>query len=290
MTKIIEVLARIGNRIGKPPGWERVVRLFVPPEKCQAIREIRVIRDGSTFLAQPAVPIGWHVTFFGSYEPEVREIFRAVLQSGGVALDVGANVGWHTLLMARLVGVNGRVLAAEANPSVRARLEANLKLNRLDCVQILPYAIADSERTLEFWGPGADNSRSGDGHVIAATAQNVHESFRVQARPLDAIVAELQVERLDLLKIDVEGYEWPVLKGAQETIARHRPHVIFEYNEEYVARGGGSAHAIYDYFMRHGYALFELGRWRKRPIKKDRWPSSCNVWAMPVSDARGAAC
>jgi hypothetical protein len=69
----------IGSRIGKPPGWERVVRMFMSPEKC-------VVRDGMIFLAQPAVTVDWHVAFFGTYEPELRDIFRAVLSSGGVAL------------------------------------------------------------------------------------------------------------------------------------------------------------------------------------------------------------
>src|SRR5689334_14765239 len=129
MINATEVLAWIGNRIGKPPGWERAVRLVTSPEKCR-IRELCVVREGVAFLAQPSVPLGWHVAFFGTYEPELREIMRAVLPKGGVAIDVGANVGWHTLLMASLVGDKGRVLAAEANPSVRSRLRDNLHLNR----------------------------------------------------------------------------------------------------------------------------------------------------------------
>ena len=145
MTKGVEILSWVGNRLGKPPGWERVVRLFVSPEKCAGMAEICVVRDGIIFLAQPFVPIGWHVAFLGTYEPELREIFRAVLPMGGVALDLGANVGWHTLLMARLVGDSGRVLAAEANPSVRLRLQDNLDLNRFGQVEVVPYAIADSE-------------------------------------------------------------------------------------------------------------------------------------------------
>src|SRR6266404_5658147 len=103
MSNNVEILSWIGNRIGKPPGWERIVRMFVSPEKCRGWPEVCLVRDGAVFLAQPGVPVGWHVVFFGTYEPELREIFRAVLPTGGVAIDIGANVGWHTLLMARLV-------------------------------------------------------------------------------------------------------------------------------------------------------------------------------------------
>ena len=72
MNKMIEMLAWIGNRIGKPPGWERVVMLFASPEKCRAMRDICVVRDGVAFFAQPSVPLGWRVAFFGNYEPELR--------------------------------------------------------------------------------------------------------------------------------------------------------------------------------------------------------------------------
>src|ERR1700722_1370379 len=107
MNKIIHILSWIGNRIGKPPGWERVVRLLASPEKCKSMPDLFLIRDGLVFVTQPGVPIGWHIAFFGTYEPELREILRAVLPTGGVAIDVGANVGWHTLLMAQLVGEGG---------------------------------------------------------------------------------------------------------------------------------------------------------------------------------------
>src|SRR5947208_449532 len=153
MSRAVETLAWIGNRIGKPPGWERIVRMFVSREECRRIDEVCVVRDGMFFMARPSVPMDWYVMFFGTYEPEVRQIFRAVLSSRGVALDVGANVGWHTLLMARLVGNDGRVLAVEANPSMRARLEENLRLNHFAHVEIIPYAMMDSEGTAQFYDP-----------------------------------------------------------------------------------------------------------------------------------------
>ncbi|MEI6724569.1 MAG: hypothetical protein WCO67_27705, partial [Betaproteobacteria bacterium] len=90
MSKLIELLAWIGKRIGKPPGWERVVIFLAPPERCRAIPDVCIVRDEMLFVAQPSVPLGWRVAMFGSYEPELREIFRAVLPVGGVAVDVGA--------------------------------------------------------------------------------------------------------------------------------------------------------------------------------------------------------
>lgn len=282
MTRTIEILAWIGSRIGKPPGWERVVRLLAPPEKCRAMPEICVTRDGIVCVVQPAVPLGWYVAFFGTYEPELRAIVRAVLPLGGVAVDVGANVGWHTLLMARLVGESGRVLAAEANPSVRERLSRNLALNRFSQVEIVPYALADTEGTVDFFGPDADDPGSGDGHVVT-DAQERRGTFAVESRQLDRILASARIGRLDLIKIDVEGFEWPVLKGAEKVVAEYRPHIIFEYNASYASRGGGTPALMEEYFRRHGYRLFAIARAWAVAVEPGRWPQSAELWAVPAA-------
>ena len=279
---MIEILAWIGNRIGRPPGWERVVRQFASPEKCRAMREICIVSDGVVFVAQPAVPIGWHIAFFGTYEPELRNIFRGVLPLGGIAVDVGANVGWHTLLMARLVGDSGRVLAAEANPSVRERLQCNLRLNRFGQVEVVPYAIADAEGMVDFLGPDAKDPGSGDGHIVTAEACTGQETFRVESRRLDAILAAARIGRLDLIKIDVEGFEWQVLKGAEWAVTEYRPHIIFEYDASYAPRGEGTPALMEDFFGKHRYRLFEITRNWATAMEPGNWPNCANIWAIPA--------
>jgi FkbM family methyltransferase len=283
MSNTTLVLSWISNRIGKPPGWERVVRMLSSPEKCQSMRELCVVREGIAFLAQPALPLGWHVALFGTYEPEVREIVRAVLPQGGVAFDIGANVGWHTLLMARLVGNSGRVLAAEANPSVRSRLQDNLSLNRFGQVEVIPFAIANSEKSVEFYGPNADDIDSGSGYVIVGEVRERQANIRVETRCLDAVVSAARVERLDLIKIDVEGLEWPVLQGGQSTIAKFRPHIVFEYNSEYSVRGEGSPSAIAEFFRVHRYRLFAIGRTWAQALESENWPGCTDIWAVPLA-------
>src|ERR1700722_12895180 len=188
MRRRADFMSWIGTRIGKPPGFERIVRFFVPAEKCGAIPEIRLVRDGSLFVTRLSLTLGWHIAFFGSYEPELRDIIRTVLPQGGVAIDVGANVGWHTLLMARTVGPQGRVLAVEANPSIREQLARNIGLNRLAQVEIVSCAIAEVEGTLDFLGPDSGHPDSASGHVVSG-AGDAQGAIRVHARTLDAIAA-----------------------------------------------------------------------------------------------------
>jgi FkbM family methyltransferase len=289
MTRTIDLLAWIGSRMGKPPGWERVVRAIASPESCRAMPDVCVIRDGTIFTVKPGIPLGWHVIMFGSYEPELREVLRAVLRKGGVAVDGGANTGWHTMLMAILVGDEGRVLAIEPNPSVRQRLDEHRELNRLRQVEVLTCALSNAEGRVAFDAPSVDDAASGDGHIVGNSQPASPRLVEADARTLDAIVETRALTKVDLVKLDLEGSEWPALRGGERTIARFRPHVIFEYVEEYAGRGGGTPEVLREYFQRHGYRLFELGRHEAGEIDARRWPSAANIWAVPLPiGARGS--
>lgn len=258
------------------------MRWLAPPERCARLGEFSVEREGFRFQVQPATPVGWNVLMFGSYEPELRAVFRTAIPSGGVAIDVGANVGWHSLLMARLAGPKGRLLAVEPNPSVRAKLVANLEANRLENVTVIPFAISAVEGVSRFLGPAAIDGGSGSGHLLPRDAPSAETSFDVEIRRLDAVLADTEVSRLDLLKIDVEGFEWPVLQGAEGSIRRFRPQVVFEYNEEYVSRSGATPASFEDFFHRHRYRLAVMGRRGTRPLVPGAWPSSGDIWAVPL--------
>ncbi len=279
----IAFLAGIGSWIGKPRGWERVVRLIAPPERCRELGELVVEREGFVFRVQPGTPLGWNVLLFGTYEPELRSVFRSVLPEGGVAIDVGANIGWHTLLLARLVGTDGMVFGAEPNPSVRDRLESNIVLNRVANITVWPFAMGSSPGRSSFFGPEATDGAPGSGHLIAAATPAAPASgvLEVETRCLDAVVAELGISRLDLLKIDVEGFELSVLRGAEASIAKFRPQIIFEFNREYVARGEASVERFEAFFARQRYRLSALGRGGARPIESGAWPDCTDVWAVP---------
>jgi FkbM family methyltransferase len=280
MRRRAELLAWLGNRLGKPPGFERVARFLMPPQRCAGLPEVCLVRDGSLFLTRLALPLGWHIGFFGSYEPELREIMRAVLPPGGTAIDVGANAGWHTLLMARLVGPHGRVLAVEPNPSVREHLRRNIAINRFAQTEVIGAALAEAQGMLNFVAPDAEHPASASGHVVTADPAPP-EVMRVEASTLDILAAEKKLDRLDLLKIDAEGFEWPILQGAQACIAQFRPYLMFEFDPAYAVRGQDSSRLFAEFFQRHNYRLFAIGRNWSELIES--WPASANILALPFS-------
>lgn len=279
MRRRAELLAWLGNRLGKPPGFERVVRFLAPPERCAGLGEVCLVRDGSLFRTRLGLPLGWHIGFFGSYEPELRDIMRAVLPAGGTAIDIGANAGWHTLLMAQRVGARGQVLAVEPNPSVREHLRRNIAVNRLEQIEIVGAALAEAKGTLNFFAPDADDPASASGHVVADAVASP-DAVRVEASTLDILAAERKLDRLDLVKIDAEGFEWPILQGAQTSIARFRPYIIFEFDQAYAAPGRDSGRLFAEFFRRHRYELFAVGRNWSALIRA--WPASANIFAVPL--------
>jgi FkbM family methyltransferase len=180
-----------------------------------------------------------------------------------------------------LAGPEGHVFAAEPNPSVRNRLVENIAINRMKHIEILPWALGATAGTVDFHGPDAADSESGSGHVMPASAGPSAGTMRVEMRRIDDFTEAAQVQRLDLIKIDVEGYEWPALCGGEQTLARFRPHVVFEFDRAYAGRGGGDPVAITAYFTRHRYKLYAVGRIWARKVTPENWPNAGNLWAVP---------
>jgi FkbM family methyltransferase len=138
--------------------------------------------------------------------------------------------------MASLVGSRGRVLATEPNPALRHRLQAICALTISAKAEIIPCAAANTERMTDFYAPAANDLDSGNGHVVEAGPAKHGGTIRVETRRMDAIVSAAGGEHLDLSRLDVEGLEWPVLRGGESTIAKFRPHIVFEYNAESASR------------------------------------------------------
>ncbi|HEY7171839.1 MAG TPA: FkbM family methyltransferase [Vicinamibacterales bacterium] len=266
---IDEALARIGQVIGKPPGWERVVRAIVPPQR-YANEGLDLVRqsDGYVFPIDRGTLIGWSIHFFGAYEPEVRAEIRRRLRPGDTAIDVGANAGWHTLLMACRVGPGGRVVAIEPNRSSRERLEHAIAINRLTHVRVDSRALADREGTRPFEAPPAGDVWDGTGRLVGDGEVRVKPdaTTTVNVTTIDALAAEHSLDRVALIKIDVEGWEPAVLRGAANVLRTSRPALIFEYDAAYVERSGTNAAELVSWLRTFGYQLHIL-RPRGAPLR-----------------------
>jgi FkbM family methyltransferase len=183
--------------------------------------------EGFQIRVDPAdYAVGHTVARTGSYEPEVSSTLRELLPKGGTFVDIGANIGWFSLLAASLVGPTGRVIAVEPNPRNVALLRQSAKDNSFDNIDVV--AVALGERP----GAAALETDGSNGRLIpidGPPATAVEASFVVATFPLDTVLQELGAKRVDAIKIDVEGAEPLVIRGATRTISENRPLLISEF-------------------------------------------------------------
>jgi FkbM family methyltransferase len=152
-----------------------------------------------------------HLYYFGLWEPSPSAWLARRLAPGDVFIDVGANVGYFTLLAARLVGASGGVVAVEAMPAIYQHLLRHVRANGLtNCRCVNEAAVgpdAPREATL-FWGGEGNIGSSG---MIGREGQN--RAIRVPARPLQAILTDDECRRARVIKVDVEGVEAAAIRG-----------------------------------------------------------------------------
>lgn len=178
--------------------------------------------------------VGWTCFRSGVWDPHVERCLRQLLHPGGTAIDVGANIGYFTAVMAQCVGPKGAVWSFEPVSETFELLTSCRSLNGYEQVTALNLALGAAEGSAEIV---FDPRHSGLATMHAAQVSGATQT--VSVRRLDALVAEgLAPARPDLLKVDVEGHEFDALRGAGQTIAAARPAIVFEYNER-AARAAG---------------------------------------------------
>ena len=221
---------------------------------------------------------------FGEYEPAHTKIYRKLVRPGDVVFDVGANFGWFTSLLARRVRPGGKVHAFEPLPAFAAMTRDIIAINEL-------------EDTVELTNEGL-GSASGEftvytfkdlphGHASATDlgrADAVPHTCRITT--LDYYVATRRIARIDFMKVDVEGHELEVFKGANQTLsAKHAPIIAFEINRQCLQHRGVAPGQVFSLLREHGYAHF----WAinpfggTRPISSAIESSDCDYLAAKTS-------
>jgi len=186
--------------------------------------------------------------------PSLTAVFEAALGPGDVVLDIGANVGVYVAVAARLVGPGGRILAFEPMPFARESLTDLVRRNGFTQVSVLPYAAGASEGSMQLhMTPGAS------GLTSAYARGKASVSVDVATTTIDAVVGESGGAPPRLLKIDVEGFEFDVMKGAARTLAAEEaPLLVFESDPALLAASRGTFADIQRWLAARGYSLFGL--------------------------------
>jgi FkbM family methyltransferase len=189
------------------------------------------------------------------WDPGCTKFICERLGAGEVFIDVGANAGYFTLLAAQKVGPRGKVLSVEADPSMASELRRNVEKNRFSNVIVGETACADHIGTVALYFSNTSNSgRASLSQVNAGTA----DSVSVPCTPLDVLVEQHHLERVDLVKIDVEGAELKVLYGMESTIRKFKPALILELEPSLLEAFSTTMRDVSGFLQRFGYRMVSL--------------------------------
>jgi FkbM family methyltransferase len=156
------------------------------------------------------------------HEDDIIERFTP--KQGDIVVDIGAHMGRYTIISSKRVGTNGKVVAIEAHPGNFEMLNRNIKLNQLTNVIPLNYAAYSKETKIKLYLPGEDSGNTIYNTIISDRARNEEKFVEVNANTLDYLLQSkgIKQEEVNWIKIDVEGAEFEVLKGAANILSKSK--------------------------------------------------------------------
>jgi len=209
--------------------------------------------DGFLLYSDPFDGSGHTFWRTGLTEPETRELLIAILGPGMVMLDVGAYVGQFTLVASRAARGAMRVFAVEPTPTVFRQLRKNVHANKCINVTCIEAALSDRPGKATFYC----FPRSHDQNSLRPLQSSTAHSIEVAVETVDGIAEQYHVDRIDLIKVDVEGNELAVLNGAKRVLQRFKPLVIVEVSRHQRSYGYTGA-ALKRLFHDLDYVTFRI--------------------------------
>ena len=263
----MRLLRWLGRQTWIPKGQHRLLYWVMAPEKAPDY-QFEVDFFGKRYRGNLADYIDWMVFAYGSYASSELALLKdaaGYLRQKRSApiyfVDVGANSGHHTLFMA---GIADQIIAFEPFPGLVRAVKAKIALNTLANVKLIPVALGSRNEVRDYFlGEGAN---AGTGTFIANERERETAPIQLSIRRGDDVLAEEKLARLDLLKVDVEGFEPFVFEGLRQRILSDRPIILTEMTEKSYQHLG-SEMAFRDLFYRgahfagvggrsgHGYRL-----------------------------------
>ncbi|MBI2053769.1 MAG: FkbM family methyltransferase [Candidatus Staskawiczbacteria bacterium] len=261
------------------------LRAFVfPLPKSPLLKEIKGVSFNFDFNDEDKA----RKMYFGAFQPAVEGVLKRCLKSGDVFMDAGANVGYFSGLAAGLVGKQGEVHSFEPVPKYFERLKQLAEANAGFAIKANGFALGESEKTEKIYIGG--DSHIGDNTFFPDFLKGIEgvESIDVAIRRADKYIEENNIRNIKLIKIDVEGYEFPVLLGFSGYFEKRGkektcPAIICEICPKAYSYLGYKLEDIFDYMKKFSYLPFDILNEKKRvDINKIKERDVVDVLFKPV--------
>ncbi|MBU2855950.1 FkbM family methyltransferase [Acidithiobacillus ferrooxidans] len=203
-------------------------------------------------------------------------LLRRQWTAGKTFIDIGANIGVYTAMAAKRIGSGGMVYAFEPVQRTFKRMEDNIKLNNFANVKTYNIALSSTTGTASIWIPKHNNLGMSSLHPNSTSL----DEETIMAITLDRWVKQEKINTVDIIKIDVEGHELEVLKGALDTITKLRPIIALELSREHLGRAGTSPEDIAELLITCGYQAYGISDYGEA-LPANRWGDHQNALFIP---------
>ena len=208
--------------------------------------------------------IGRYIYYRGSFEEEILIKMRELLRPGMTFLDVGANIGLHTIVASHCVREAGNVISIEPQKEVFKQLVKNIELNNFENVTQLNCALGKEKSEMRLFHVNEQNSGMA---TLAPERDGVTHNYEiVEVNRLSDVISDLKIGYIDAVKIDVEGAEFEVLKGAEPIFRLHWPSfMLIECIDEHLKKFSSSSEMLIGYLREANYKVYalRLGCWKE---------------------------
>jgi len=189
----------------------------------------------------------------GTYEPIETQLMISSLNEGGIFVDVGANIGWYTIIASKIVGQTGNVLAFEPDPTNFELLKKNCALNGLKNVELINQALSDKSDS-EFLYRSSNNF--GDHRLYASEEER--EKIVVGTLTLDNLIESRGLKNIQTIKVDTQGSEPKILRGMQRYIKREKPVIFLEFWPYGIYSNQESVFDIMAFIEKNRYEVYQI--------------------------------
>jgi FkbM family methyltransferase len=238
--------------------YEFLVENMHPAELVEFVKKVMQIKrryltvDDLTFFIDPVSHFGIRILRDKSYEPEVRAAIENTLQAGDNFIDLGGNESYFSLVASRKVGLEGKVFCIEPQERLWPVILKNITVNEAFNIQLLPFAIANDKGELDLVLTPSINTGS------SKIAKNIRTSFwtrqKIKTFTLDEIIRSYNIDKVKLIKIDIEGYELFALKSATEALKKGLiENLIIEVHPNQLRQFNQSVEELVEFLYGTGY-------------------------------------
>jgi FkbM family methyltransferase len=259
---LIKILNRIPRTLLIKIGYSKLGEFIIKKLKNNKSQKKCEIENGIKIYFDLTNPLTWELILKKDFETKVKNAFIENIKKGDTVIDVGANIGEFSLLASKIVGHGGRVFAIEPLPEICQKLKNNFLLNNFNNYNILKNALGKEVDKVNIYKK-SDSGNIGFIESVVDGKNLVKTNDIIEVETLDNVILKNQIKKVNMLKIDVEGFEYDVFLGGRKSLDKIE-NIICEIHTKYLHKKGIDESKIFSILEKNKFKIKILEKLDKK--------------------------